>query len=582
MSLLERITGMFSVKTTKTENTEEQTKKLMLISTFSIISLVFFVIFDLIAIVRQDWLHTSLLSAGSVVLLINLLLLRKRFNLKITTWTLFLIISVIILVLQITGGTSDTGYIWLFTYPVLSIFLLGIRKGSVTSALMLLFSVILYFLPVSNFYLTIDAVAIIRIFASYTALYLLTFLYEYIRIRNLNTLELKITEAREDRKIRDEFISKLSHQIRTPLNNIMVLGNLVSQSNLDENQKDQIDTIIASANNLVNVVNNIVKVSSSEITDYKENITTFNLSSTINNIVRFFREHYEGIVNLTSDINPDIQDEMVGDPVKLKQILLNLIENITKQYDQEPVNIIIRMHHFRSRGEQIELFTEIEVDRKLKVITERRETFALESMYFNRNNNGPGTVDLNIVKRIIEKTGGKLQIKTHPSSTILAFPLVFRIAIHEETTDGRERKNYQPKITQSRKVDLQDANILLVEDNLINQKIVILSLKKTVKNIDIANNGKEALDKFGNAKYDLILMDIQMPIMDGIIATKKIREIEESTSTHTPIIAITANALAGDKETCLAAGMNDYVSKPFHVEILLQKMRDLLTETAAN
>ncbi|HPX06475.1 MAG TPA: response regulator, partial [Tenuifilaceae bacterium] len=120
------------------------------------------------------------------------------------------------------------------------------------------------------------------------------------------------------------------------------------------------------------------------------------------------------------------------------------------------------------------------------------------------------------------------------------------------------------------------ANVLLVEDNLINQKIVVLSLKKIVKNIEIANNGKEALDKFGTSKYDIILMDIQMPIMNGIVTTKKIREIESSTNSHTPIIAITANALLGDREECLAAGMDDYISKPFQIEVLIQKMRNLL------
>ncbi|NJK97289.1 MAG: response regulator, partial [Bacteroidales bacterium] len=123
---------------------------------------------------------------------------------------------------------------------------------------------------------------------------------------------------------------------------------------------------------------------------------------------------------------------------------------------------------------------------------------------------------------------------------------------------------------------MKDSNVLLVEDNLINQKIVVLSIQKIVKNIDIANNGKEALDKFGTSKYDIILMDIQMPVMDGIIATKKIREIEQSTNTSTPIIAITANALAGDKEICLAAGMDDYISKPFQVEVLIQKIKNLL------
>ena len=101
--------------------------------------------------------------------------------------------------------------------------------------------------------------------------------------------------------------------------------------------------------------------------------------------------------------------------------------------------------------------------------------------------------------------------------------------------------------------------------------------KNKVKNIDVASNGKEALDKFGTTKYDIILMDIQMPIMNGIIATKKIRELELSTNVQTPIIAITANALSGDKEACLAAGMNEYISKPFQVEVLLQKMRNLLS-----
>ena len=125
---------------------------------------------------------------------------------------------------------------------------------------------------------------------------------------------------------------------------------------------------------------------------------------------------------------------------------------------------------------------------------------------------------------------------------------------------------------------LLDANILLVEDNSINQKIVLLSLKGKVRNIDLANNGKEALDKFGTTRYDLILMDIQMPVMNGIIATKKIRELEASTNIHTPIVAITANALSGDKEACIAAGMNDYISKPFQVEVLLKKMTQLLKD----
>jgi CheY-like chemotaxis protein len=144
-----------------------------------------------------------------------------------------------------------------------------------------------------------------------------------------------------------------------------------------------------------------------------------------------------------------------------------------------------------------------------------------------------------------------------------------------EITKTEEESSIQ-EIKSDTAIKLSDANVLLVEDNLINQKIVLLSLKKAVKNVDVANNGKEALDKFGSIKYDVILMDIQMPIMNGIVTTKKIRNIEKSSNTHTPIIAITANALLGDKEECLAAGMDDYISKPFQIETLIKKIEQHL------
>ncbi|MGM0667774.1 MAG: response regulator, partial [Bacteroidota bacterium] len=118
----------------------------------------------------------------------------------------------------------------------------------------------------------------------------------------------------------------------------------------------------------------------------------------------------------------------------------------------------------------------------------------------------------------------------------------------------------------------------LVEDNVTNQKIVTISLGSKVKNIDTALDGKEALDMFGKSNYDVILMDIRLPVMDGITVSRKIRDIEASTSKHTPIIAITANAMIGDKENCLSAGMDDYLSKPFQPQRLLDLISKYLSE----
>ena len=176
--------------------------------------------------------------------------------------------------------------------------------------------------------------------------------------------------------------------------------------------------------------------------------------------------------------------------------------------------------------------------------------------------------------------GGELLIEVGDDNTEFTFILDF-IKSDSKIRKGSAAYPFDKDASKpERKIELKDSNILLVEDNIINQKIVLLSLEKLVKNIDVANNGKEALDKFGTSNYDVILMDIQMPVMDGFLATKKIREIEVSTNSFTPIIAITANAMSGDRETCLAVGMDDYISKPFQIDILVEKMKSLLAKPA--
>jgi CheY-like chemotaxis protein len=184
-------------------------------------------------------------------------------------------------------------------------------------------------------------------------------------------------------------------------------------------------------------------------------------------------------------------------------------------------------------------------------------------------------IDFTIAKKIIDYYGGVLTVSSADNLTTILFNFILKKGVAGAVKSEHDKETTQ-MLMAKHKVELSNANVLLVEDNAINQKIIILSLKRHVKNIDIANNGKDALDKFGKTKYDLILMDIQMPVINGIAATKKIRELESSSNTQTPIIAITANALSGDKETCLAAGMNDYISKPFQVDVLINKMKVLL------
>ena len=390
--------------------------------------------------------------------------------------------------------------------------------------------------------------------------------------------EKKMLQAINNNRIKDDFISKLSHQIRTPLNNVMVLSNILIKSDLDGNQKDLLDTILASTNNLLNVVSGIGKVTGIDYSPEKEQIVSFDLYSTINNTIKLFNEQNRGDIDISLTVSTTIKSGLMGDPVRIKQIFLNLIDNIIKKKSRKRISIEISVMNFKDFDDSVELLAEIKantlIDFPLKPQllsqgknAERGQLNSLDSLDF---------IDISIAKKLIEDSGGRISISSGVDHTVFSFPLFFKKNRKEKHDDSSAKKSVSFSIKPEKKVPLQDANILLVEDNLINQKIVILSLKKLVNNIDVAFNGKEALDRFGNARYDIILMDIQMPVMDGIVATRKIREIEESGPGHVPIIAITANALAGDRETCLAAGMDDYISKPFQIEVLIQKMRELL------
>jgi CheY-like chemotaxis protein len=298
------------------------------------------------------------------------------------------------------------------------------------------------------------------------------------------------------------------------------------------------------------------------------------LMSTLRSTVKLFHYQYPDTLQIA------LQDDqnkinIIGDPVRIKQIYLNLIENIIKFKTQSNCKIELAIAKIKEASSQLELQFIINFNFQLPAINLTEEKWLLGDGMLHQLNLFNSSFDISIAKKLVELSGSRIFAYYVNDTTVLEFQIKFPKVAAEKIAQT------EPKIgpvisVPSRSIDLKDANILLVEDNLINQKIVVLSLKSLVSNIDIANNGKEAMDKFGSIKYELILMDIQMPIMDGITATKKIRELEASIHTHTPIIAITANALSGDREICLAAGMNDYISKPFQIEVLVQKMRDLL------
>lgn len=404
-------------------------------------------------------------------------------------------------------------------------------------------------------------VIIISIFLAFILL-----LYYLEQCKILTDKDKEIKEIRSALSREDSILSAFSHKIRTPLNNFTVITELLSGVCRDENEKELIDTLIASTSNMITAVNDLTLTSAGEIFPEKRNEIDFNLSSTLENTIELFNLKPEGSIKITVIPEGAPPEKFMGDPISIKQIFLDILSNsdiregaITGDSAAAGIGY--------SNGAGVDDGVDITI--RYSAREERNDTFRVTfRLSASRPISFPGyTLDKvdyssTLAARLIKILGGEIN-EISAEKGVLNFTVPLRKAAEGiRISDAALRIQELSQSPEGQ--NLAEANILLVEDNPINQKIVLLSLRSRVKNIDTAVNGKEALDLFGKSNYDIILMDVQLPVMDGITAVRKIRELESSTSRHTPVLAITANAMIGDKEKCLAAGMDDYLSKPFN------------------
>lgn len=527
--------------------------------------------YSIYAYIMDYHLNAAVYLAGFILIGGNLLLTRTRPSYRYGKVVFSTVLMALGIFLFVQGGIHQLGYFWSLLIPAILLLLMGTGTGTVLTFAYLGLLIVSMLLP-SDFVLssTYPSSIEFRFVLIYLCLLIITYAYEYLNLLSVSKLEESMEEVKKSKRNRDEFISKLSHQIRTPLNNIVVLGNILSESNLEEKQKELLDTLIASTNNLVDIVNNIAKVSSIEITEPGKQEVVFNLQKSLENTVEFFTGRDPHKVKIHIEVSSELPSRLKGNAIRLRQIILNLIENMIQGWGDGELQASIRALPGNSDQSRLTVTFEVTVGKRLNL--------SLYSLPVEDNNSG--MTDLGVARRLVESGNGKIDIETGKDQTHIRFRLPFQKVVQEKVSATELEKVshlYLVKHPGQTKTELKDANVLLVEDNLINQKIVQLSLQKVVRNIDVANNGKEALDKFGTSKYDIILMDIQMPVMDGLVATQKIRELESSTHSHVPIIAITANALLGDKETCLTSGMDEYISKPFQMEELIEKIENLLS-----
>ncbi|MCF8323374.1 MAG: response regulator [Leadbetterella sp.] len=368
-------------------------------------------------------------------------------------------------------------------------------------------------------------------------------------------------KAEESGRIKQEFLSVVSHEIRTPLNGIIGMSNLLQKTQLSPQQSDYLNTIQISSENLSLIINSILDFSKIESGLLNIQVIPFNLKKILQNIINSneFKAEQKGL-GLFLKLDPKIDSHLIGDGIRLSQVLLNLISNAIKFTISGKIELEIRLVSKMNNALVLEFIVEDTgkgiPDKMQKIIF---ESFTQEDSSLGRKYGGTG-LGLSISQKLVSLMGGELKLTSQENvgtkvSFILGFP------INQEPTSLPENSTVSDSVLIGKK-------ILLVEDNTMNQFFAQKLLEGWGIKVDIANNGKEGVEMFGRKHYDCILMDIQMPEMDGIQATKIIRQVNK----YIPIIALTALSVEEEADNFKSAGMNDFITKPFEAEYLKKKL----------
>ncbi|MBN2743289.1 phospho-acceptor domain-containing protein [Breznakibacter xylanolyticus] len=579
MKLMSRFISIFLFEQAEKLDLEDRNRILIanLMNTFY-----FLVVFleGIYSLFVEETIYAVPLLCFSLFYLVNFIFLARFVQKAIYQELLAWVTMGTLMFFMTMGGISHLGIVWSFLYPLFVISIFGRRKG-VLYSLLLFGGMLIAFLPLSELIPLVQVYSLewrIVMGALYLAMTLVAYVVHFISGELLINKEKIMLDSRNQSRSQEEQISQLSHQIRTPLSNITGIIDMLEKTRLDDDQRDYINTIHASANNLVNVVNSLVNAPKSGVSQEPEEETSFNLYAIINNTLRLFQDGQKD-KRFSLSLSADIPSNLLGSSIKVKQILLNIFNSIIKQNKEEVKQINIEVTQKEMLPGKVVLLFRISSNHQMPLTRDmaQRDSLYNQDVVMLNTARYVQVLELGITQRLIEGDGNTMSIYTQTGQTIVEFSITLKESHKSQSVlDIQEKaKSVEPLFKGN--VEMKDASILLVEDNFSNQQIIILYIKNHVSRIDVAFNGKEALDKFGKAKYDLILMDVQMPIMDGFKATQKIREIERSSNTHTPIIAVTANAFPEDRERCFASGMDDYISKPFQPEDLIGKIKQHLS-----
>ncbi|WP_338875865.1 response regulator [Spirosoma sp. SC4-14] len=374
----------------------------------------------------------------------------------------------------------------------------------------------------------------------------------------------KLEEAKElaeqAARLKENFLANMSHEIRTPLNSIIGFSNLLEVTTLTHEQAEYVKLVQTAGKNLLTIVNDILDISKIEAGMIQMESIPFSIRSLIVSLQTMLQPSAtDKNLELVFFIDPTLPPLVLGDPTRLTQILLNLLSNAIKFTKNGSVTVYISRQEETHESVRVQFrVKDTGIGIEATMLPHIFERFRQASDFTTRFYGGTG-LGLNIVKSLIEMQGGWITVESQPGIGS-EFTLELTYPVAPESVRQTMDPSWSP--SESAKKSL---TILAVEDNPMNQKLVLQVIKRLGYTAKLAENGQQALDLLQDNHFDLILMDIQMPIMDGYQTTRHIRNTLQSTI---PIIAMTAHALASEREQCLQAGMNDFLPKPFQMDDL--------------